>query len=159
MADLWTADEIAAAVGGKVSGQFAATGVSIDTRTVEPGDLFVALAGVRDGHEFVPQAMAKGAAGALVSQPVDGPAVMVADTFKALEALGRAARDRAPQVRRGAVTGSVGKTSVTQAVRAGLMLAGRAHSSTQAWYSASSSKSVKIWLKLAEQARKRASCS
>ncbi|HEX5379330.1 MAG TPA: UDP-N-acetylmuramoyl-tripeptide--D-alanyl-D-alanine ligase [Phenylobacterium sp.] len=133
MADLWTADEIAAAVGGKVSGQFAATGVSIDTRTVEPGDLFVALAGVRDGHEFVPQAMAKGAAGALVSQPVDGPAVMVADTFKALEALGRAARDRAPQARRGAVTGSVGKTSVTQAVRAGLMLAGRAHSSVKSY--------------------------
>jgi len=131
--DLWTADEIAAATGGKVNRAFTATGVSIDTRTVEPGDLFVALAGVRDGHEFVGQALAKGAAGALVSQPVDGPSVGVAETFKALEALGVAARDRAPQVRRGAVTGSVGKTSVTQAVRAGLMLAGRAHSSVKSY--------------------------
>ena len=134
MADaLWTAQEIAAATGGTVEGGFAATGVSIDTRTVEPGDLFVALAGVRDGHEFVGQAMAKGAAGALVSQAIDGPAVRVGDTFKALEALGVAARERAPQVRRGAVTGSVGKTSVTQAVRAGLMLAGKAHSSVKSY--------------------------
>lgn len=133
MADLWTSDEIAAATGGKVEGVFAASGVSIDTRTVEPGDLFVALAGVRDGHEFVAQALGKGAAGALVSQAVDGPSVRVADTQKALEALGVAARDRAPQARRGAVTGSVGKTSVTQAVRAGLMLAGRAHSSVKSY--------------------------
>jgi UDP-N-acetylmuramoyl-tripeptide--D-alanyl-D-alanine ligase len=120
-------------VGGKVNGAFTATGVSIDTRTVEPGDLFVALAGVRDGHEFVAQAMANGAAGALVSQAVATPSVIAADTFKALEALGVAARDRAPQARRGAITGSVGKTSVTQAVRAGLMLAGRAHSSVKSY--------------------------
>ena len=58
---LWTSDEIAAATGGKLAAApFAATGVSIDTRTLEPGDLFVALAGVRDGHEFVDQAMAQG---------------------------------------------------------------------------------------------------
>jgi UDP-N-acetylmuramoyl-tripeptide--D-alanyl-D-alanine ligase len=133
MPELWSADEIAAAVGGKVNGQFAATGVSIDTRTVEPGDLFVALAGIRDGHEFVAQAMAKGAAGALVSQPVSTPSVIEMDTFKALQALGIAARERAPQARRGAVTGSVGKTSVTQAVRAGLMLAGKAHSSVKSY--------------------------
>ena len=76
MADpLWTADEIAEATGGSVTGGgFAATGVSIDTRTIEPGDLFVALAGARDGHEFVAQAMAKGAAGALVSREVEWPA-------------------------------------------------------------------------------------
>ncbi|PXA78921.1 UDP-N-acetylmuramoylalanyl-D-glutamyl-2, 6-diaminopimelate--D-alanyl-D-alanine ligase, partial [Caulobacter sp. D4A] len=77
-APLWTAEEIAAATGGKVAGDFAATGVSIDSRTVEPGDLFVALAGVRDGHEFVAQTAAKGAAGALVSQSVATPAVVVA---------------------------------------------------------------------------------
>jgi UDP-N-acetylmuramoyl-tripeptide--D-alanyl-D-alanine ligase len=82
---------------------------------------------VRDGHEFVDQAMAKGAAGVLASQPSTAPAVMVADVFEALEKLGVAARERAPQARRGAVTGSVGKTSVTQAVMAGLKLAGRAH--------------------------------
>jgi UDP-N-acetylmuramoyl-tripeptide--D-alanyl-D-alanine ligase len=66
---LWTADEIARATGGRATGAFAATGVSIDTRTLEPGDLFVALGGVRDGHEFLDAAFAKGAAGALVSHP------------------------------------------------------------------------------------------
>jgi UDP-N-acetylmuramoyl-tripeptide--D-alanyl-D-alanine ligase len=127
---LWTSDEIAAATDGRTEGgAFQATGVSIDTRTIERGDLFVALAGVRDGHEFVAQAMASGAAGVLASQPVDAPAVRVGDTLAALEKLGVAARERAPQARRGAVTGSVGKTSVTQAIMAGLTLAGRAHSS------------------------------
>ncbi len=126
---LWTAGEIAAATGGRVTRDFAATGVSIDTRTLEPGDLFVALAGVRDGHEFVERAMAAGAAGALVAH---GEGVVAPDTFKALEALGTAARDRS-SARRCAVTGSVGKTSVTQAVMAGLQLAGRAHSSVKSY--------------------------
>ena len=130
---LWTSDEIATATGGSAAHDFAVSGVSIDTRSVEPGDLFIALAGARDGHEFVEQALAKGAAGALVSQPTSGPGVQVGDTFAALEALGVAARVRAAQVRRGAVTGSVGKTSVTQAVRAGLMLAGRGHSSIKSY--------------------------
>jgi UDP-N-acetylmuramoyl-tripeptide--D-alanyl-D-alanine ligase len=130
---LWTADEIAQAVGGQVAGDFAATGVSIDTRSVERGDLFVPLVGARDGHDFVPQAMANGAAGVLAAKPVDAPAVMVADTFKALEALGVAARERAPQCKRGAVTGSVGKTSVTRAVEAGLRLAGKAHASVKSY--------------------------
>ncbi|MDG2529279.1 UDP-N-acetylmuramoyl-tripeptide--D-alanyl-D-alanine ligase [Caulobacter endophyticus] len=134
MADvLWTAEEIAAATGGKVEGDFSATGVSIDSRSIEPGDLFVALAGVRDGHEFVAQTAEKGAAGALVSQAVATPAVVVPDTFKALEALGVAARERAPQARRGAVTGSVGKTSVTRAVEAGLRRAGKAHASVKSY--------------------------
>jgi UDP-N-acetylmuramoyl-tripeptide--D-alanyl-D-alanine ligase len=130
---LWTSEEIAAATGGTVEAAFKATGVSIDSRAIDRGDLFVALAGVRDGHEFVEKALAEGAAGALVSQPVDGPAVRVADTFQALEQLGAAARDRAPQVKRGAVTGSVGKTSVTQAIAAGLKLAGRWHSSVKSY--------------------------
>ena len=135
MADpLWTSEPIARATGGTASGGFSATGVSIDTRTLEPGDLFVALAGVRDGHEFVAQAMAAGAAGALVSQDVDAPFVKVAgDTLAALEKLGVAARERAARAKRGAVTGSVGKTSVTQAVMAGLSLAGRAHSSVKSY--------------------------
>jgi UDP-N-acetylmuramoyl-tripeptide--D-alanyl-D-alanine ligase len=135
MADpLWTSGEIAGATGGTESGGFVATGVSIDTRTLEPGDLFVALAGVRDGHEFVAQAMASGAAGALVARDVPGPHVKApGDVLAALEALGAAARERAPKARRGAVTGSVGKTSVTQAVMAGLTLAGRAHSSVKSY--------------------------
>jgi UDP-N-acetylmuramoyl-tripeptide--D-alanyl-D-alanine ligase len=129
---LWTAEEIARAVGGRIDGGFEATGVSIDTRTLEPGDLFVALAGVRDGHEFLEQAFAKGASGALASRPTSGPAVIVDDVQQALERLGEAARDRA-HARRGAITGSVGKTSVTQAVRAGLELAGSAHSSVKSY--------------------------
>ena len=65
---LWTSDEIAAATGGALSGPaFAVGGVSIDTRSIETGDLFVALAGARDGHEFVPQALAAGAAASLAS--------------------------------------------------------------------------------------------
>ena len=130
---LWTSDEIALATGGKVVGDFAVTGVSIDTRTVEPGDLFVPLVGARDGHDFVPQAVAKGATGVLAATAVDAPAVLVEDTFRALEALGVAARERAPQCKRGAVTGSVGKTSVTRAVEAGLRLAGRAHASVKSY--------------------------
>jgi len=134
MADpLWTSAEIARATGGTEVGGFSATGVSIDTRTIEPGDLFVALAGVRDGHEFVAQAMAKGAAGALVAQDVDAPFVKAGDTLAALEALGIAARERATQARRAAVTGSVGKTSLTQAIMAGLKLAGPAHSSVKSY--------------------------
>jgi len=88
---------------------------------------------VRDGHEFVDMALKTGASGLLVSRDVAGPAVRVADTFVALEKLGVAARDRAVNAVRGAVTGSVGKTSVTQAVRAGLALAGRAHSSVKSY--------------------------
>ncbi len=130
---LWTSAEIARATGGAEGGGFSATGVSIDTRTLEPGDLFIALAGVRDGHEFVEQALGKGAAGVLVSREVTGPHVKVSDAFVALEALGIAARERTPQVRRGAVTGSVGKTSVTQAIMAGLKLAGPAHSSVKSY--------------------------
>ncbi|HJV42668.1 UDP-N-acetylmuramoyl-tripeptide--D-alanyl-D-alanine ligase [Caulobacter sp.] len=130
---LWTAQEIADATGGKVAGDFVVNGVSIDTRSVEAGDLFVPLVGARDGHDFVGQAVANGATGVLAAKPVDAPAVMVADTFKALEALGVAARERAPRCKRGAVTGSVGKTSVTRAVEAGLRLAGKAHASVKSY--------------------------
>jgi UDP-N-acetylmuramoyl-tripeptide--D-alanyl-D-alanine ligase len=131
---LWTSQAIARATQGRSDGPaFAATGVSIDTRSLEPGDLFVALAGARDGHTFVAQALAKGAAGVLAAQPVDGPAIIVPDTLRGLEQLGLAARDRAARARRAAITGSVGKTSVTQAVAAGLALAGRAHSSIKSY--------------------------
>ena len=77
--------------------------------------------------------MANGASGVLAAKPVDAPAVMVEDAFKALEALGVAARERASQCKRGAVTGSVGKTSVTRAVEAGLRLAGKAHASVKSY--------------------------
>src|SRR5213593_2631758 len=95
MIALWTSDEIAAATGGTSSETFEVTGVTFDSREVQPGDLFVAMPGtVHDGHKFVAGAFAAGAAGAIVSEPVDGPHVLVADTFADLQALGRAARDR-----------------------------------------------------------------
>ncbi|HEY0052734.1 MAG TPA: UDP-N-acetylmuramoyl-tripeptide--D-alanyl-D-alanine ligase, partial [Caulobacteraceae bacterium] len=136
MADqaLWTAEEVVEATQGTAAGGgFAAHGVTFDSREVQPGDLFVALTGERDGHDFVPMAFEKGAAAALVSRPVDGPHILVPDTLIGLEALGACARERAPQVRRGAVTGSVGKTSVTQAVKAGLDAAGAAHASVKSF--------------------------
>lgn len=131
---LWTSDEIAAAVGGRPSGGvFLARGVAIDSREVAAGDLFVALAGQRDGHDFIEAALAAGATGTLASKPTAGPSIQVGDTLAALGDLGAAARERAPGARRGAVTGSVGKTSVTQAVLAGLKLAGDGHGSVQSF--------------------------
>ena len=134
MADpLWTSAEIIAATGGAGQAPFAAYGVSIDTRTLEPGDLFVALPGERDGHDFIAEAMAKGATGALVSRPTPGAVVQVTDTLKALEAMAVAARERAPAAKRAAVTGSVGKTTATQAIAAGLARAGKAHASVKSY--------------------------
>ncbi len=116
MADpLWTSSEISAATGGKETVAFDVGGLSIDTRTLQAGDLFVALTDQRDGHDFVPAAFGAGAAGALVSKAVEGgPYVEVASVLPALEQLGLAARDRAKDCYRVAVTGSVGKTSVKE---------------------------------------------
>jgi UDP-N-acetylmuramoyl-tripeptide--D-alanyl-D-alanine ligase len=117
---LWTSAEIAAATGGQASTDFQVTGVTFDSREVGPGDLFVAMPGtVHDGHKFVAQALAAGAAGVIVSQPVDGPQVLVDDTAAALEALGRASRERSDATIVG-VTGSVGKTSTKEAMFAAL---------------------------------------
>jgi UDP-N-acetylmuramoyl-tripeptide--D-alanyl-D-alanine ligase len=117
---LWTSDEIAAATGGTASTRFEVSGVTFDSREVGPGDLFVAMPGsAHDGHQFVDAAFAAGAAGAIVSQAVSGPHVLVADTFEALQALGRAARERSRATIIG-VTGSVGKTSTKEALYAAL---------------------------------------
>jgi UDP-N-acetylmuramoyl-tripeptide--D-alanyl-D-alanine ligase len=117
---LWTSDEIAAATGGAASAPFEVTGVTFDSREVGPGDLFIAMSGtVHDGHKFVDAAFAAGAAGAIVSQAVGGPHVLVDDTFAALQALGRASRERSKATILG-VTGSVGKTSTKEALYAAL---------------------------------------
>jgi UDP-N-acetylmuramoyl-tripeptide--D-alanyl-D-alanine ligase len=124
---LWTSAEIADATEGQASVPFAASGVSIDTRTLRPGDLFVALTDVRDGHDFVGAAFDKGAAAALVSRPVGGgPEVRVSDVLAGLTALGAAGRARA-RARVVAVTGSVGKTSTKDMLRAVLSAQGSVH--------------------------------
>lgn len=121
---LWTHTEAEAATGGRASAPFSASGLSIDTRSLRPGDLFVALTAQRDGHDFVGQAFAAGAAAALVSRiPADatGPCLVVPDVLAALTALGAAGRERS-RARVIGVTGSVGKTSTKEMLR--LMLAG-----------------------------------
>ncbi len=128
---LWTAAEAAAATGGQATGDWQVTGVSIDTRTLQPGDLFVALKDVRDGHEFVAQALAKGAAAALVSRIPEGvssgaPLLVVADVLQALERMGAAARART-RAKVVGVTGSVGKTSTKEMLRMVLGGQGRVH--------------------------------
>ncbi|MCI2397988.1 UDP-N-acetylmuramoyl-tripeptide--D-alanyl-D-alanine ligase [Aliiroseovarius subalbicans] len=128
---LWTGAEAATATGGRAQGNWAVDGVSIDTRTIAPGDLFVALKDVRDGHDFVAQALDKGAGAALVSRIPEGvapdaPLLIVDDVLGALEALGAAARARS-DARVVAVTGSVGKTSTKEMLRAVLQLQGRTH--------------------------------
>ena len=135
MSALWTSAEIAAATGGAASAPFEVTGVTFDSREVEPGFLFVAMPGtVHDGHQFVEQAFAAGAAGAIVSQPVSGPHVLVEDVFAALQALGRAARERVNATVFG-VTGSVGKTSTKEALYAALdrIAPGAAHRSVKSY--------------------------
>ena len=130
---LWTSDEICAVTGGLLQGaSFEAAGVSIDSRSLETGDLFVALRGERDGHAYARDAFGKGAAGIVASELVDAPHVLVDDTLVALERMGVAARRRSRALR-GAVTGSVGKTSVTQAIKAALELAGPAHGSVKSY--------------------------
>ncbi|MBA85135.1 MAG: UDP-N-acetylmuramoyl-tripeptide--D-alanyl-D-alanine ligase [Rhodobacteraceae bacterium] len=128
---LWTAAEAAAATGGRAVGDWAVGGVSIDTRTLQPGDLFVALKAARDGHDFVAQALEKGAGAALVSRvpegvAADAPLLIVRDVLTGLEDLARAARLRT-KARVVAVTGSVGKTSTKEMLRTVLAGQGKTH--------------------------------
>ena len=132
---LWSAAEVAAATGGRASGDFQLSGVEMDSRDVRPGDLFVALKGeAMDGHRFIDRAFAAGAAAALVDRPVDMPHVLVPDTSRALEDLAKAARNRA-DARMVGVTGSVGKTGVKEALFVALERAGRgpAHRSVRSY--------------------------
>lgn len=131
MAALWTSADVAAATGGRATQAFDASGLSIDTRSLQPGDLFVALTDARDGHDFVRQALDKGAAAAMVSRVPDGcseadPLLIVPDVLAALTALGAAGRART-KARVIAVTGSVGKTSTKEMLRAVLAGQGRVH--------------------------------
>ena len=136
MTVLWTSEEIVAATGGTLHGSpFEVSGVTFDSREVEHGWLFVAMPGtVADGHDFVAKAFAAGAAGALVSQPADGPHILVADVPEALTKLAIASRERMQGTVVG-VTGSVGKTSTKEALFAALdrYARGRVHRSVKSY--------------------------
>ena len=132
MSALWTSAEALSATGGSAhGGDWQAHGVSIDTRTIDQGDLFVALKAERDGHDFVAAALEKGAAAALVSRVPDGvasdaPLLIVDDVLVGLEKLGVAARART-FARIIAITGSAGKTSTKEMLGHVLAHQGKTH--------------------------------
>jgi UDP-N-acetylmuramoyl-tripeptide--D-alanyl-D-alanine ligase len=137
---LWTKDEILAATGARLVGSFAeATGASIDTRTLQPGELFFAIQGdVHDAHDFVCDALAKGAAAAVVAEAKAteladaGTLIVVPDVLEAMRQLGIAARRRTTGAIV-AVTGSVGKTGTKEALRLALSRMGATHASVASY--------------------------
>lgn len=136
---LWTAQDAAHAMGANLTGAPTAIGgISIDTRTLQPGDLFFALKDARDGHDFVASALEKGAAGAVVlgsrmaQFERQGTLYGVDDVLAALVALGLAARARC-NARIVAVTGSVGKTGTKEALKTLLARQGRTHASVASY--------------------------
>ena len=130
---LWNSAEIVKATGGTATSEFDVTGLSIDTRSLKAGDLFVALKDVRDGHDFIPAAMEAGAGGILCEvAPENTPAVIVPDSVEALEALGVYSRKSRDALRIG-VTGSVGKTSVKDALAVMLSAFGTTHKSIKSF--------------------------
>jgi len=137
MSVLFTAEALQHALGGSMTRPFHATGVSIDTRTIQPGDLFVALATeTGDGHDHVAAALAHGAAGALVHHqhglPDDAPLVVVGDTLAGLTALGSYARERFTGAV-AAITGSVGKTTTKEMLRLVLAQTGATHAAVASY--------------------------
>jgi UDP-N-acetylmuramoyl-tripeptide--D-alanyl-D-alanine ligase len=132
---LWTSAEIAEAVNGTASADFEVHGVAFDSREIAPGDLFIAMKGeATDGHLFLEKAYGSGAAGAIVSQAIDRPHLLVEDTTRALNDLGRASRARSG-ARICGVTGSVGKTGTKEALYAALdrSAPGTAHRSVKSY--------------------------
>ncbi len=140
---LWTIDALVAAAGGLAEGgaspSAGVSGISIDTRTLAAGDLFVALKDQRDGHDFVAAAFAKGAAAALVSHVYerkdgDGLLIRVGDVLKGLERIAVAARARLScEARVFAVTGSAGKTTAKEMLRLVLATSGSCHASDKSF--------------------------
>jgi len=133
MTVLWTSDDAKSATGGRLFGpkDWLAKGVSIDTRTIAQGDLFVALTDQRDGHDFVADAIDKGAVAALVNRipddlPENASLLVVDDVLTGLTELGRAGRNRA-KAEVIAVTGSAGKTSTKEMLRHVLEKQGKCH--------------------------------
>ncbi len=129
---LWNDRTATLATSGTANRSWQASRVVIDSRSVRPGDLFVAIKGERfDGHQFASEALAKGAVAAVVSRPLEAGAstLLVPDTLKALEDLGRAARARF-NGRVVGITGSVGKTSTKDMVRLALAAYGETYATS-----------------------------
>jgi UDP-N-acetylmuramoyl-tripeptide--D-alanyl-D-alanine ligase len=140
-APLWTLDAVVQAMrAGRVGAlPQAVPGISIDTRTIAPGEAFFAIKGdARDGHEFVPAALAAGAGLAVVgvdqraAMPKDAPLLVVPDVLDGLRALARAARARL-QAKVIGVTGSVGKTGTKESLRLALTPSGATHASVASY--------------------------
>jgi UDP-N-acetylmuramoyl-tripeptide--D-alanyl-D-alanine ligase len=137
---LWSVDEMAAAMGVQRQGALpqSISGISIDSRTMAPGEAFFALADRRDGHEFVAAALSAGAAVAVVAAdrrgqfPHDAPLLAVPDVLAALRDLAAAARARV-QAKVIGVTGSVGKTGTKEALRLALSKDGETHASAASY--------------------------
>jgi UDP-N-acetylmuramoyl-tripeptide--D-alanyl-D-alanine ligase len=135
MTELWSAHDLLEATGGMMERPFGAAGISIDSRTIEPGELFVALRGATgDGSGFVADALARGAAGAMVHSQVSDLArlLLVDDTLAGLHGLGCFARRRFAG-RLVAVTGSVGKTTTKEMLRSVLSVLGRTHAAVASY--------------------------
>ena len=137
MTTLWTRETAVTATGGTSPKDWSANGVSIDSRNLNYGDLFVALKDQRDGHDFVADALKSGASAALVSRvpqgvPEDAPLLIVPDTLVALRDLARAARART-QAKIIAVTGSVGKTGTKEMIRTALSGQSRVHAAERSF--------------------------
>jgi UDP-N-acetylmuramoyl-tripeptide--D-alanyl-D-alanine ligase len=138
---LWTTDAMASAMGAKRLGALpeAVFGLSIDSRSLTPGDAFFAIQGDnRDGHDFVAAALAAKAGLAVIAAdqrsqfPSDAPLLVVPDVLAALRALAVAARARM-QAKVIGVTGSVGKTGTKEALRLALSKDGETHASVASY--------------------------
>ena len=141
MTALWSWDELTAAFGAAPTAALsgAVEGVSIDSRTLQAGDLFIAIKGdAHDGHDHVARAFESGAVAAVVSREAAarlaalGPLFAVDDTLGAMERLGMAARARS-KARIVAVTGSVGKTTAKEMLRTMLSACGAVHASAHSY--------------------------
>jgi UDP-N-acetylmuramoyl-tripeptide--D-alanyl-D-alanine ligase len=140
-APLWTGLALVGALDARLSGHLPASvsGISIDTRTLEGGELFFAIKGENnDGHDYVSAAFERGAAACVVDEAHadaligKGTCFVVRDTLAALQRLGRVSRERS-HAHIIAVTGSVGKTSTKEALRTVLSTAGATHASAASY--------------------------